>query len=67
MSMCLATMSREQWETIFQRWYRHAFGIGVHGEGPSLDLIERCYGLGVSPAEAVDRLKNPDWTEPVTG
>lgn len=52
--MCLAHMSREQWEAIFDRWYRHVFNLTMHGEGPPAEVIEQCYGLGVSPAEAVD-------------
>lgn len=56
--MDLMTMSREQWEKIFDRWYRHVFNIGVYDAGgPSLEQIEQCFGLGVSPAEAVQWLK----------
>jgi hypothetical protein len=51
-------MSREQWEAIFDRWYRHVFNIAMHGEGPPAEVVEQCYGLGVSPAEAVDWLAN---------
>ena len=58
--MCLEEMSREKWEAIFDRWYRQAFNLAMHGEGPPADVVEQCYRLGVSPAEAVDRLKNPD-------
>lgn len=56
--MNVMTMSREQWEKIFDRWYRHVFNIGMHvPEGPTREQIEHCFGLGVSPAEAVHLLK----------
>ena len=55
--MDVMTMSREQWGKIFDHWYRHVFNIGMLGEGPSLELIEKCFSMGVSPAEAVPRLK----------
>lgn len=56
--MSLKSMSREQWGKIFDHWYRYIFNIGMHAEGPPHDLVEECFGLGVSPAEAVARLKN---------
>lgn len=56
--MCLAEMSREQWEKIFDHWYRYIFRIALHAEGPSRDVIEACFNLGVSPAEAVYWLKS---------
>ncbi len=59
--MDVMTMSREQWEKIFDRWYRHVFKIGVFAPGgPSAELIEHCFGLGVSPAEAVHWLKRQE-------
>jgi hypothetical protein len=59
--MDVMTMSRVQWEKIFDRWYRHVFNVGVFGTGgPSEEVIEQCYGLGVSPAEAVHWLKRQE-------
>lgn len=58
--MDVMTMSREQWGKIFDHWYRHVFNIGMLGEGPSHELIERCFALGVSPAEAVNWLKRQE-------
>lgn len=59
--MEVMTMTREQWEKIFDRWYRHVFNIGIlAAEGPSDEIIEQCYGLGVSPAEAVHWLKRQE-------
>lgn len=56
--MSLESMSREQWGKIFDHWYRHVFNIGMLGEGPPHELIEKCFSLGVSPAEAVAWLKD---------
>lgn len=56
--MSLKSMSREQWCKIFDHWYRHVFNIGMLGEGPSNALIEECFSMGVSPAEAVAKLRN---------
>ncbi len=59
--MDVMTMSREQWEKIFDRWYRHVFNLGVYDAGgPSVEVIEHCFGLGVSPAEAVHWLKRQE-------
>jgi len=57
MKMSLESMSLEQWGNIFDHWYRHVFKIGMLGEGPPPELIEKYFSMGVSPAEAVAKLK----------
>jgi len=65
--MSLESMSREQWGKIFDHWYRHIFNIGMLGEGPPHELVEECFSLGVSPAEAVAKLKNQGLGECCSG
>jgi len=65
--MYLDRMSREQWFKTFDRWYRHVFNIGMHADGPPHELIEECFSMGVSPAEAVEKLKNQGFGDCCSG